>query len=182
MWTNKYSRCDNRNDFEIFNGKLISYGFQSRSAVTGQRATHLSFFTVLMLRRQVLWRTPRISMLVTTTAILHFVYFLVSLLFCEKHITGHPANCHEGTEVQYISTLSLTSTIAWSRRTKPHPVRFTPSSDPVPIVWKDGMAPVSVWTGVSRPISEFDLRTAQPVTSRYASSPPPPRFDIWYIC
>jgi len=128
-----------------------------------------------MLRRQVLRTRPRLSMLLTTTTILHFVYFLVSLLFCEKHITGHPANCHEGTEVQYSSTVSLASTIDWSRWRKPRPVRFNPGSDPVPIIWKDGTVPVSVWTGVSRRLSEFDLRTAQPVTSRYASPP------LWYM-
>jgi hypothetical protein len=118
-------------------GNFSSYCCQSRSTVTGHKVTHSLVFTVLMLRRLVL-RTPRLSVRVTAMEILHFAYFLHLCCFCEKHIAGHLANCHEGTEVQYRSPLSLTSTTDWSRWSKPHPIRFTPGSDPVPIGLMDG--------------------------------------------
>jgi hypothetical protein len=59
--------------------------------------------------------------------------------FCRKYLKGkgkvHPRTDHEGPEVKrYSSTFSLSSApdgVGWS---KPHPDRFNPRKDPVPIV------------------------------------------------
>jgi hypothetical protein len=47
--------------------------------------------------------------------------------------------------------------------------RFTPGKDPVPIVQEAGRAPGPVWTCAKIITSPgFDLRTLQPLVSRYA--------------
>ena len=47
--------------------------------------------------------------------------------------------------------------------------RFTPGTDPVPIVQESGWAPGTFWTGAENldPPPGFDPRTVQPVASRY---------------
>jgi len=46
--------------------------------------------------------------------------------------------------------------------------RFTPGSDPVPIVWETGWAPGAIWTGAENlSPAGFDALTAQPVASGY---------------
>jgi hypothetical protein len=50
------------------------------------------------------------------------------------------------TKAQRVSTLSLTSALDGSGWPKPHPGRFTPEKDPVPIYWA-GWASGPVWTG-----------------------------------
>jgi len=62
----------------------------------------------------------------------------------------------------YSSTLSLTSALDGDGLSTPHPCRFTPGKDPVPVVQEAGLAPGSVWTGAG-----FDPRTVHPVASRY---------------
>jgi hypothetical protein len=50
----------------------------------------------------------------------------------------------------------------------PHPGRFTPGKEPVPIVQEAGCDPGPVWTGVENLAPpRFDLRTVQPVASCY---------------
>jgi hypothetical protein len=48
------------------------------------------------------------------------------------------------------------------------PAAFTPGKDPVPIVQEAGWAPGQVWTGAENLAPPgFDLRTIQPIVSRY---------------
>jgi hypothetical protein len=48
------------------------------------------------------------------------------------------------------------------------PAAFTPGKDPVPIVQEAGWAPDPVWIGAENLSPPgFDLRTFQPVASRY---------------
>ena len=60
------------------------------------------------------------------------------------HRTGHESP--EG-EYRYGFTLSLTSALDGSGLSKPHPRRFTPGKDPVPIIQEAGCVPEPVWTG-----------------------------------
>ena len=66
------------------------------------------------------------------------------------------------------SNLSLTSAldeVGWS---SPRPARFSAGKDPEPTVQEAGWAPGPVWTGAENiPPPGFDLRTVQPVASRY---------------
>jgi hypothetical protein len=53
----------------------------------------------------------------------------------------------------------------------PRPSRFTSGKDPVPIVQEAGWDPGSVWMGAEYLAPPgFDLRTVQPVASRYGES------------
>jgi hypothetical protein len=61
------------------------------------------------------------------------------------HRTGHEGP--EG-EQRYSSTLSLTSVLDGGGWSTPHPGRFTPGNDPVPIVQEDGLTPGPAWTDV----------------------------------
>jgi hypothetical protein len=77
---------------------------------------------------------------------------------------------HEGPEGEkrYSSTPSLTSALDGGRWSTPHPSRFTPGKDPVPIVQEAGWAPEAVWSGAEiSPPPVFDPRTVEPVASRY---------------
>ena len=60
-------------------------------------------------------------------------------------ITGR----HEGPEGEqmYSSTLTSTSALDVDGWSTPHPGRFTPWKDPVPVVQEAGWAPGPVWTG-----------------------------------
>ena len=62
---------------------------------------------------------------------------------------GHPLTGHEGPDGEQMSSSTLPSTLGldgggWSA---PHPGRFTPGKDPVPIAQEAGWAPGRVWTG-----------------------------------
>jgi hypothetical protein len=61
----------------------------------------------------------------------------------------HPITGHLGPEGEqmYSYTLSLTSVLDGGGWSTPHPGRFTPGNDPVPIVQEAGWAPGPVWTG-----------------------------------
>jgi len=50
----------------------------------------------------------------------------------------------------YSYTLSLTSALDLGGWSTPHPGRFTPGKDPVPIVQEAGWASGPVWTGADR--------------------------------
>jgi hypothetical protein len=70
----------------------------------------------------------------------------------------------------YSSTLSLTWALSVGGWSSPRPGRFTPRTDPVPIVYEAGWAPEPVWTGAEHlplPSLGFDPRTVQAVVSRY---------------
>ena len=74
----------------------------------------------------------------------------------------------KGVEVYIYSFFSLGDLDGggWS---KPSPGRFTLGKDSVPIVQEAGWAPGPVWTGAENlaPSPGFDLRTFQPLASRY---------------
>ena len=69
----------------------------------------------------------------------------------------------------YSSTLPSTLTLEWGGWSAPHPGRFTPRKDPVPIVQQAGWAPEGrtelVWK-ISPPPG-FDPTTVQSSASRY---------------
>jgi hypothetical protein len=62
--------------------------------------------------------------------------------------TVHPRTVHEGPEGEqrYSSILSITSALDGGGWSTPHPGRYTPGKDPVPIVYEAGWAPGPVWT------------------------------------
>jgi hypothetical protein len=62
---------------------------------------------------------------------------------------GHPITGHEGPEVKYryTSTLSVNSALDGGGRLTPRPGRFTPEKNPVPIVYEAGWAEGPVRTG-----------------------------------
>jgi hypothetical protein len=68
----------------------------------------------------------------------------------------------------YSSAFPSTSALDGVGWSTPHPGRFIPGKDPVPIVQEAGWAPGPVWT-VAENLAPpgFDLRTVQPVASRY---------------
>jgi hypothetical protein len=72
---------------------------------------------------------------------------------------------------RYSCTLSLTSALDGGGWSTPRHGRFTPGKDPVPILQEAGWASGPVWTSAENlrppPPPGFDLRTVQPVASRY---------------
>jgi len=61
-------------------------------------------------------------------------------------------------------------------RVTPRPF-FAPGKDPVPVVQEAGWAPGPVWTGAENLAPPgFDLRTVQPVASRYTDCATPAHF------
>jgi hypothetical protein len=55
----------------------------------------------------------------------------------------------------------------------------TPGKDPVPIVQEAGWAPEPIWTGaINLTPPGFDLRTVQPVASRYTKLPSPLKINL----
>ena len=52
---------------------------------------------------------------------------------------------------RYSSTLSLTSALDGGGWSTPHPGRFTPGKDPVPIALEDGWVSEPVWMGTDNP-------------------------------
>ena len=72
-----------------------------------------------------------------------------------------------GLEVQFYSF--MTTALEGGERVSVTPLSlFTPGKDPVPIVQEAGWAPGPVWTGAENfDPPGFDLRTVQPVASRY---------------
>jgi hypothetical protein len=62
----------------------------------------------------------------------------------------HPITGHEGPEVgyRYSSTLSLTLALDWGGWSMPRPSCFSPEKDTVSIVQEAGWTPGLVWTGV----------------------------------
>jgi hypothetical protein len=71
-----------------------------------------------------------------------FVIFVINVPHLGKG-KGHPRTGHEGPEEEkmYSSILSLTSVLHRGRWLAPRPGRFTPTSDPVPIVQEARWAP-----------------------------------------
>jgi hypothetical protein len=68
----------------------------------------------------------------------------------------------------YSSTLPSTSALDGGGWSTPHSSRFNPGKDSVPIVQEVGRASGPVWTGAENLAPPgFDLRTIQPVASRY---------------
>ena len=74
----------------------------------------------------------------------HFAYSHVVI----KHCKVHPVTGHEGPEVEYrySSTLSLTSALDGGGWSRPLLGIFIPGKDPIPIAQEAGLAPGSVWT------------------------------------
>ena len=78
-----------------------------------------------------------------------FWYFYFFYFYVYKKGKGLPETGHEGPEGEqmYSSTLPSTSALDGGGCSTPHPGRFTPGKDPVPIVQEVGWAPGPVWTG-----------------------------------
>ena len=80
------------------------------------------------------------------------MYYLTQLLqkFYILKVKGkvQPRTGHEGPEGEQMcsSTLPSTSALDGGGWSTPHPGRFTPGKDPVPIVWEAGWTPGPVWT------------------------------------
>ena len=72
----------------------------------------------------------------------------------------------------------------WGVSVTPRPL-FTPGKNPVPMVQESGWAPGPVLTGANNSAPpRFDLRTVQPVASRYTDWAPPAhhiRFTYWIL-
>jgi len=66
----------------------------------------------------------------------------------EGKVKVHPTTGHEGPEREYRYSyiLFLTSALVGAVWLTPHPGRFTPAKDPLPIVQEAGWAPGPVWT------------------------------------
>jgi len=74
---------------------------------------------------------------------------IVSLAVTSYKGKVHPTNCHKGPEGEhkYNSIFSLTSALDGGGWSMPHPGRFTPGFDLIPIVQETGWASGPVWTG-----------------------------------
>jgi hypothetical protein len=93
----------------------------------------------------------------------------------------HPITGHEGQDVEYSCscTLSLTSALDEGGWLTPRPGRFISGNDPVPIVQEAGWAPGPVWTGAEN-LAPTGIRTPDHPAhneSLYRLSYPGPQTD-----
>jgi hypothetical protein len=82
---------------------------------------------------------------------------------------NRPGRPRGGVEVQLYYFFNLGA--RWGGWSTPHPGRFTPGKDPVPIVQEAGWAPEPVWAGAENltPPPGSDPRTVRSVAGRYTA-------------
>ena len=107
--------------------------------------------------------------------------------FCVKFPPPLSITCHEcrhrrRVEVEYISTLSLTSAMDESGWLTPRPFRLNPpENDPIPFVQAAGWTLGSVWTCAGNLSAGFDPRTVHSVASRYTEQLLWDKITIWHF-